>query len=72
MPAFFVIFATTGALTERGGRVPNGSKFHVAGLPIATVGSIVTYRDGGEAVIVDGAGCAFVIADRPAAIRYSG
>lgn len=61
-------FATVGALTERGGRVSTGSEFHVAGLPVATVGSIVTYRDGSEAVIIDGAGCAFVIADRSAAI----
>ncbi|WP_236078668.1 PAAR domain-containing protein, partial [Paraburkholderia domus] len=62
------LFATIGARTERGGRVSTGSTFHLAGLPVATVGCVVTYRDGSEAVITDGAGFAFVIADRPAAI----
>lgn len=49
-------FATVGALTERGGRVSTGSAGKLAGLPIACVGDVVTYRDGAEAVIIDGAG----------------
>ena len=61
-------FATIGARTERGGRVTTGSGVKYCGLAIACVGDIVTYADGSEAVIMDGAGYASVIADRPAAL----
>ncbi|MFB9123443.1 hypothetical protein E2553_05010 [Paraburkholderia dipogonis] len=61
-------FATLGARTERGGRVTPGSGNEYCGLPIACVGDIVTYADGSEAVIMDGAGYAAVIEGRPAAL----
>ncbi len=61
-------FATIAALTERGGRVSTASNFRLCGLGIACVGDVVTYPDGSEAVIVDGAGYASVIGDRPAAL----
>lgn len=49
--------ATIGARTERGGHVTRvSSKRSVCGLYIALVGDIVTYRDGSEAAITDGAG----------------
>lgn len=49
--------ATIGARTERGGHVTRvSSKRSVCGLHIALVGDIVTYRDGSEAAITDGAG----------------
>jgi uncharacterized Zn-binding protein involved in type VI secretion len=64
----FYPFATIGARTERGGRVTSGSGANVCGLAIACVGDIVTYSDASEAVIVDGAGAASVIEDRPAAL----
>ena len=61
-------FATVGALTERGGRVTGGDKATICGLPIARVGDVVTYADGSEAVIVDGAGYAAVLGNRAAAL----
>jgi uncharacterized Zn-binding protein involved in type VI secretion len=49
--------ATIGARTERGGHVTRvSSRRSVCGLHIALVGDIVTYRDGSEAAIIDGAG----------------
>src|SRR6185437_10818913 len=49
--------ATVGARTERGGHVTRvTSRRSVCGLHIALVGDIVTYRDGSEAAIIDGAG----------------
>lgn len=54
-------FATLGARTERGGYVTRTtSRMSICGLAVARVGDIVTYRDGSEAVIVDGAGSRFV------------
>lgn len=54
-------FATLGARTERGGYVTCAtSRMSICGLAVARVGDIVTYRDGSEAVIVDGAGKRFV------------
>ncbi|KUY66492.1 hypothetical protein WK39_24165 [Burkholderia cepacia] len=51
------LFATVGALTERGGRVTTAtSGLTLAGLEVACVGDVVTYDDGSEAAIVDGAG----------------
>jgi len=61
-------FATVGALTERGGRVSTGYGSKICGLPMARVGDTVTYSDGSEAVIIDGAGYAAVLGDRPAAL----
>ncbi|WP_175977298.1 PAAR domain-containing protein [Burkholderia sp. BCC1047] len=51
------LFATVGALTERGGRVTTAtSRLTLAGLEVACVGDVVTYDDGSEAAIIDGAG----------------
>lgn len=61
-------FATIAALTERGGRVSTASEFRLCGLGIARVGDVVTYPDGSEAVIVDGAGYASTIDNRAAAL----
>ncbi|HHX4059414.1 MAG: PAAR domain-containing protein [Burkholderia contaminans] len=63
------LFATIGALTERGGRVAEAtSGLTVAGLIVARVGDVVTYEDGSEAVIVDGAGEYAICSDRPFAL----
>ncbi|MCP3722760.1 PAAR domain-containing protein [Paraburkholderia sp. CNPSo 3272] len=61
-------FATVGARTERGGCVTSGSGIRIGGLPLACVDDIVTYSDGSEAVIADGAGNASVICGKPAAL----
>jgi uncharacterized Zn-binding protein involved in type VI secretion len=63
------LYATIGSLTARGARVTlvtGGAT--VAGLGLARVGDVVTYPDGSEAVIVDGAGFATVIENQPAAL----
>ncbi|RQT12190.1 PAAR domain-containing protein [Burkholderia contaminans] len=63
------LFATIGARTERGGqvtRVSSAATFDDLG--IASVGDIVTYDDGTEAVIVDGAGLAATLDDKPIAL----
>ncbi|MFL9897516.1 PAAR domain-containing protein [Paraburkholderia fungorum] len=63
------LFATIGALTERGGRVTTatgGGSY--CGLGLACVGDVVTYADGSEAVITDGAGSMCVTGGRPAAL----
>jgi uncharacterized Zn-binding protein involved in type VI secretion len=52
----FHTLVTVGALTERGGRVTTGCDAKICGLPIARVTDVVTYSDGSEAVIIDGAG----------------
>ncbi|MGX7005695.1 PAAR domain-containing protein [Caballeronia sp. KNU42] len=63
------LYATIGSLTARGGRVTLATGgATVAGLGLARVGDVVTYPDGSEAVIVDGAGLATVIANQPAAL----
>ncbi|MDN7428154.1 MULTISPECIES: PAAR domain-containing protein [unclassified Burkholderia] len=63
------LFATIGALTERGGRVTNAtSGLTVAGLVVARVGDVVTYEDGSEAVIMDGAGEYAICSDKPFAL----
>lgn len=61
-------FVTIGARTERGGRVSTGQAGTLAGLALACVGDIVTYRDGAEAVIVDGAGYAATYKGAPYAL----
>jgi uncharacterized Zn-binding protein involved in type VI secretion len=61
-------FATIDALTERGGRVSTASKIRICGLGIARVGDVVTYPDGSEAIIIDGAGNASTIGNRAAAL----
>jgi uncharacterized Zn-binding protein involved in type VI secretion len=54
-------FATLGARTERGGYLTHAtSGLVICGLRAARVGDIVTYRDGSEAAIIDGAGAGFV------------
>ncbi|MBN3797654.1 PAAR domain-containing protein [Burkholderia sp. Ac-20392] len=63
------LFATIGALTERGGRITEAtSDLTVAGLVVARVGDVVTYEDGSEAVIVDGAGEYAICSDKPFAL----
>jgi len=53
------LFATIGSRTERGGRVTRvTTKAEYRGLALARVGDIVTYNDGSEATIIDGAGSA--------------
>jgi uncharacterized Zn-binding protein involved in type VI secretion len=50
-------FATIGARTGRGGYVTCASSERViGGLQVALVGDIVSYRDGSEAVVIDGSG----------------
>jgi len=67
------LFATIGALTERGGRVTKAtSGLAVAGLSVARVGDVVTYEDGSEAVITDGAGGFAVDDDKSIALVGSG
>lgn len=61
-------FATIGARTERGVCVTSGSESRFCSLPIARVGDAVTYRNGSEAVIMEGAGFAATIDHRPAAL----
>lgn len=64
----FYTFATVGARTERGGCITSGSASTYRGLPIARVGDVVTYCDGSEAVIMDGAGFAALFDHRPVAL----
>jgi uncharacterized Zn-binding protein involved in type VI secretion len=50
-------FATIGARTERGGYVTRAtSGLSQCNLKVARVGDVVTYRDGSQAAIIDGAG----------------
>jgi uncharacterized Zn-binding protein involved in type VI secretion len=63
------LFATIGSRTERGGRVTTATTgAEVVGLGIARVGDVVTYRDGSEAVILDGAGEAAASESGPIAL----
>jgi uncharacterized Zn-binding protein involved in type VI secretion len=53
------LFATIGSRTARGGRVSRvTTKAEAQGLALARVGDMVTYEDGSEATIIDGAGFA--------------
>ncbi|WP_232453674.1 hypothetical protein [Burkholderia ubonensis] len=46
------LFATIGALTERGGRVTEATgSLAIVGLAVARVGDVVTYEDGSEALL---------------------
>ncbi|WP_322061142.1 PAAR domain-containing protein [Paraburkholderia sp. J63] len=60
--------ATIGARTERGGCVTSGSDFRIGNLRVACVGDVVTYEDGSQAVIMDGAGIAMVFGGKPVAL----
>ncbi|MFP3567844.1 PAAR domain-containing protein [Paraburkholderia sp. SIMBA_030] len=63
------LFATICSLTERGGRVTTAtSGLEVIGLGIARVGDVLTYEDGSEAAIIDGAGSAAMRDDAPFAL----
>lgn len=62
-------FATIGSITERGGRVTHvTTKAEFNGKALARVGDIVTYDDGTEATIVDGAGFAASWGGKPLAL----
>jgi uncharacterized Zn-binding protein involved in type VI secretion len=62
-------FATIGSRTERGGRVTRvTTRAEYKGLALARVGDVVTYDDGSEATIIDGAGFAAVWDDKPLAL----
>ncbi|WP_232448992.1 PAAR domain-containing protein [Burkholderia ubonensis] len=63
------LFATIGARTERGGWVAKvAGKSSYRGLMLACVGDIVQYEDGSEAVIIDGAGFAATLENKPMAL----
>jgi len=62
-------FATIGSITERGGRVTHvTTKAEFKGKALARVGDTVTYDDGTEATIVDGAGFAASWGGKPLAL----
>lgn len=64
-----ILFATIGSRTARGGRVAHVStKLEYKGVAMACVGDLVTYDDGSEATIIDGAGCAAAWKDKPFAL----
>jgi uncharacterized Zn-binding protein involved in type VI secretion len=66
-------FATFDSRTERGGRVTLATgTCTVAGHQLARVGDTVTYDDGSETTITDGAGAGAVNAGRPLALIGSG
>jgi uncharacterized Zn-binding protein involved in type VI secretion len=63
------LFATVGSTTERGGRVTRVSTTAtIDGKGLAVVGDIVSYEDGTEAAIIDGAGFAAIWGDKPVAL----
>jgi uncharacterized Zn-binding protein involved in type VI secretion len=63
------MFATIGARTERGGRITRvTTQAEFEGLAAARVGDIVTYDDGSEATIIDGAGSAAMWDNKPFAL----
>jgi uncharacterized Zn-binding protein involved in type VI secretion len=63
------LFVTIGSPTKRGGHVTRVSaKFEYKGMMLALVGDIVTYDDGSEATITDGAGFAAAWEDKPFAL----
>jgi uncharacterized Zn-binding protein involved in type VI secretion len=62
-------FATLGARTERGGYVTSATTgLSICNLEVAGVGDVVTYRDGSEAIIIDGSGCLFSSGGKCAAL----
>lgn len=63
------LFATVGSLTEGGGRVTRVSSCAAFdNKNLAVVGDIVTYEDGTEATIIDGAGFAAMWSNKPFAL----
>jgi uncharacterized Zn-binding protein involved in type VI secretion len=63
------LFVTIGSRTKDGGYVTRVStKAEYKGLALARVGDIVTYADGSEASIIDGAGFAAAWEDKPFAL----
>ena len=63
------LFVTIGSRTKRGGHVTRVStKAEYKGMALARVGDIVTYDDGSEATIIDGAGFAAAWGDKPFAL----
>jgi uncharacterized Zn-binding protein involved in type VI secretion len=63
------LFVTIGSRTRDGGRVTRVStKAEYKGMALARVGDIVTYDDGREATIIDGAGFAAAWEDKPFAL----
>src|SRR5471032_2710844 len=63
------LFVTIGSRTKRGGHVTRVStKAEYKGMALARVGDIVTYGDGSEATIIDGAGFAAAWEDKPFAL----
>jgi uncharacterized Zn-binding protein involved in type VI secretion len=63
------LFVTIGSRTKDGGRVTRVStEAEYEGLALARVGDIVTYDDGSEATIIDGAGFAAAWEDKPLAL----
>jgi hypothetical protein len=63
------LFVTIGSRTERGGHVTRVStKLEYKGMMLARIGDIVTYDNGSEATIIDGAGFAAAWNDRSFAL----
>lgn len=63
------LFVTIGSRTKRGGHVTRVStKAEYKGMALARVGDIVTYDNGSEATIIDGAGFAAAWEDKPFAL----
>ena len=63
------LFVTVGSRTKDGGHVTRVStKAEYEGMALARVGDIVTYADGSEASIIDGAGFAAAWEDKPFAL----
>ena len=63
------LFATIDARTERGGRVTHvSSTAEIEKKGGAVVGDVVTYEDGSQARIVDGAGYGAMWSDKPIAL----
>ncbi|VXC25262.1 conserved hypothetical protein [Burkholderia sp. 8Y] len=66
------LFATAGSKTERRGWVIPTSPREIRGLRIALVGDVVSYPDGSQAVITDGAGYGLTNSFVPYALVGSG
>jgi len=63
------LFVSIGSRTKNGGHVTRVStKAEYKGMALACVGDIVTYDDGSEATIIDGAGFAAAWEDKPFAL----
>jgi uncharacterized Zn-binding protein involved in type VI secretion len=63
------LFVTVGSRTKDGGHITwVSTKAEYEGMALARVGDIVTYADGSEASIIDGAGFAAAWEDKPLAL----